>query len=131
MNGGLTAILAVKADQRVDLEICEVEVDIDRVETDEEVDQGCLLALRDVRQQGSGDRLAGGEGSSDGEAERERLGVNITDIDTTLVSEENQIALTLRGDTDVILGVRRVRQEGLKNEVVESAGDIGNLWIGT
>jgi hypothetical protein len=43
VNRGLTAIDTVETDERVDLEIGKVEVDIDRVETNEEIDKSGLF----------------------------------------------------------------------------------------
>lgn len=42
-------------DEGVDLEVSEVEVDVDAVETGEEVQEGVLLLCRDVGQEGVGD----------------------------------------------------------------------------
>ncbi len=130
VNGRFAAILAVQTDQRVDLKVCKVKVHIDGVETNEEVDQCCLLALNNVCQQCGRDRLARRERGTDGEAKGERLGVNITDVDTSFMSEENEIPLTLRSDADVVFGVGRMGEEGLEDEVVDSPRDSGNLRIG-
>ena len=73
------------------------------------------------------DDLAGGEGGVDGNLELERLGIDITDVDTTFVREENVVALSLGVDADVVLGIRRVRQERLDDEVVQRAGHRLNL----
>jgi hypothetical protein len=121
------AVLAIEADQRVDLEVRKVEVDIDRVETSEEVDQGLLFLLRHVSEQGRLDGIPGGEGLSDREGKRECLGVDVANVYTTLVGEQDPIALTFRGDADVELGMGRVRQERLNNEVVECASDAFDL----
>lgn len=113
-----------------------MEVNVDAVEADEEVDEGLPLLGGDVGEEGLGDRLAGGEGFRHGDVEHERLGVDISDIDTTLVGEEDGVALALGGDADVVLGVGGVGQEGLDDKVVQSArnrfdlGDDQYRWIG-
>jgi hypothetical protein len=129
VDGRRLAVLAIENDQRVDLEVREVEVGVDRVEADEEVDEGLLLLLGDVGEKRRLDLVPGGEGGADGDGESECLGVDIANVDTTLVGEEDAIALTLGGDADVEFGVGRVREEGLDDEVVEGAGDSLDLMM--
>ena len=62
-----------------------------------------------------------------GDIENESLCIDIANIDTTLVSEENAIAFTRRRDADVIFGVGRVRKERFNNEVVQGPNDLFNL----
>jgi len=57
----LTTINAVETDKRVDLEISKVKVDIDRVETNEEIDKSGLLLGRDMLEKSRGDLVACGE----------------------------------------------------------------------
>ena len=101
----MAAVFSIEADEGVDFEVSEVEVDVDRVETDEEVDKGVLLTCRNVREEGRRDGLTRGECGADGEVQGERLGIDIADVNTTLVGEENGVAFTLGGDADIILGV--------------------------
>ena len=61
----------------------------------------------------------------DGEAEC--LGVNITDIHTTLVGEEDLVAFAVGVDADIVFGVGWVREERLYDEVVEGAGSALDL----
>ena len=72
-----------------------MEVDVDRVETDEEVGEGVLLGLWDVAEESLLDGVARREGSKSGEVQLEGLGVDIADVNTTLVGEEDVVALTL------------------------------------
>lgn len=58
MNRGLAAVLAIEDNQRVDFEVGKVEVDVDGVEADEEVDEGVLLGLGDVGEEGGGNGLS-------------------------------------------------------------------------
>jgi len=108
MDGGGVAISAIEAYKRVDFEVGKVEIDIYRVEADEEVYKSLLLLFRYVSEKSSLDFLAGREWLVDGNEELEGLGVYITDIDTTLVSEEDIIALTGRVDANVEFSVRRM-----------------------
>ncbi len=87
MDSGGFAIDGIEAHERVDFEIGKVEIDVYRIEADEEVDQSVLLLFGYVSEKSSLDFLASGEGLVDGNEQLEGLGVYITDIDTTLVSE--------------------------------------------
>lgn len=108
VDRGLAAIDGIEADQGVDLEISEMEVDIDGVKADEEVHEGLLLGGGNVLEQGRRELLARREWLADRNVELECLGVNIADVDTTFVGEEDGVTLTLGVDADVILGVGRV-----------------------
>ena len=121
-NLGLAAVHTIKDHERVNLEVGKVQIDIYAVQTDKEVHEGLLLLSRDVLEEGLCDDLAGREGLGDREVEHERFGVDIADIDTTLVGEEDRVALTRRGDADVVFGVGGMREEGLDDEVVQSPG---------
>ena len=74
-----------------------------------------------------GDLLAGGERLANVDREAHGLGVNVADVDTTFVREEDIVALAGRVDADIVLGVGRVGKEGLENEVVQSSGNGLNL----
>ena len=67
MDGGFVAIDGVEEDQRVDLQVREVQVDVDRVQADEEVNEGLALRRGDVLEEGGRDGGAGGEGRADGD----------------------------------------------------------------
>ena len=104
-----------------------MQVDVDRVEANDEVDEGILLGRGDVRKESCRNRLTRRERRADGKAECERLSVDITNVDTAFVGKEDLVALTLGVDADAVLGVGRVREEGLEDEVVESACDCLDL----
>jgi hypothetical protein len=80
--------------QGVDLEVGELAVDVDGVQADNEVDQDVVETLGNLAQEARGNLLVGGELLQvDGNQELLSLGVNITDINTTLVVEEDPITL--------------------------------------
>ncbi len=58
VNRGLTAVDTVETDKRVDLEVGKVEVDIDGVETNEEIDKSSLLLRRDMLEKSGGELVA-------------------------------------------------------------------------
>jgi hypothetical protein len=95
-----------------------VKVDVYTIEADEEVDEGFLLLSWNVSEEGRRDDFAGGEGLVDGDVEDESFSVDVADIDTTFVSEEDGVTLALGVDTDVVLGVCGMRQERLDDKVV-------------
>lgn len=109
-------------DERVDLKVRKVEVDVDAVQAREEVDERVLALLaRDAGEQLLLDLVAARELAADGHEKGERLGVDVADVDSTLVGEEEHVAVADRVDADVELGVRRVREERLDDEVRERA----------
>lgn len=78
----------------VDLEVCELAVDVDRVEAHDEVDEDIVNTLGDLLEEGGSELLVRGElGKVDGDQNLFGLFVDITDIDTTLVGEENPVTL--------------------------------------
>jgi hypothetical protein len=115
-------------DEGVDLEVGEVEVDVDGVKADDEVDESLeTLSAGNLLEEGSLDLSAGRKLAADGNEEGERLGVDVSDVHTSLVGEEDDVALADRVDADVVLGVGRVRAEGLDDEVVEGTGGLLDL----
>ena len=80
-----------------------------------------------MREQSCGDGVARREGSTDREIQRKRFRIDISDINTSFVREQNAVALALGVDADVIFCVRGVWQERLEDEVVECARDGLNL----
>lgn len=123
VNCRLATIDAIEADKRVDLKVCKVEVDVDGVEAGKEVDERLLLRLRDMLQESVGDRLARRNRLVHTNLEGQRLGVDVTNVDTTFMGEEDVIAVTVGVDANVVFGVGRVGEERLYDEVVESARD--------
>lgn len=118
MDGWSLAVDAVQADQGVDLKVGEVKVDVDAVQADEEVDESLLLGLGNMSQEAVLDLIARGELFADGQLEAESLCIDIANIDTTLVSEEDIVTFTVRVDADVELGIRRMGKERLDDKVV-------------
>jgi hypothetical protein len=105
VDGRWGTVDTVKTNQGVNFEVGEVEVNVDRVETDEEVDEDFLLLFGYVFKESLGPNVAWGERSGNANIEPKGFGVNITNVDTTLVSEENGITLTVGVDAYVELGV--------------------------
>jgi hypothetical protein len=122
--------LDLNGDKGVDLEVGKVKVDVDRVQAGNEVNEGLLdLTTGDVLEEAGLDGLAVGQLASDGDEKLDSLGVDISNLDSSLVGEENDISLTNRVDADVELGVGRVGKEGLDDEGVESTGGLLDLCI--
>jgi hypothetical protein len=80
-----------------------------------------------VGEESGGDGLARWEGLVDRDVQDESLGVDITNVNTTFVCEQDNIALTLRVDANVVLGIRGMGEERLNDEVVECSCDSLNL----
>jgi len=127
MDGRLATIDSIKADQGVDLEVGKVEIYVDRVQTDEEVDEGVLLFGGDVGEERRCDGGARGERRIDGDVELESFSIDIADVYTTFVREEDRVAFASRVNANVVLRVGRVRKERLDDEVVEGTSDSLNL----
>lgn len=100
-----------------------MEINVDAVETNQEVDKGIFLLGGDMGEEGRGNGFARREGLSNGKVENKSFGINISDIDTSLMGKEDRISLTSRGDADIVLGVGWMGEERLNNEVVEGSGD--------
>lgn len=124
---GLAAVDSIQDNEGVNLEIGKVEVNIDAIEAYEKVDEGVLLLSGYVCKQGLGDCFARREGLCYGEIEDEGFGIDIANVNTSLVSEENRISLAGGCNADVIFGVGRVGKEGLDDEVIECSCDCFNL----
>lgn len=78
----------------VDLEVGEVAVNVDGVEAADEVDEDVVDTLGDLAQQSRGNLLVGGVlREVNGDEKLLSLLVDITNIDTTLVGEEDPVAL--------------------------------------
>jgi hypothetical protein len=95
----------IEANQGVDFEVCKMEVNVDGIEADEEIDEGILLGRRDCGKERLGDLLARGEFGSNGNLESGCLSIDITDIDTTFMREEDFVTLALGVYANIILGV--------------------------
>lgn len=126
---GLAGRGVLDSNERVDLEVSEVEVDVDRVEADDKVDEGLeTFSSGNVLEEVRLDLFAGRELASNGNEESESLGVDITDVDTSLVGEEDDISLTNGVDADVVLGVGRVGAERFNDEGVEGTSGLLDLF---
>jgi hypothetical protein len=120
-----------------------VEVDVDSVETDQEVAKGLLLGFRDILEQSRDDglprrELQNGQRRSiktrentyrlvNSDQKLHSLGVDISDFDTTFVSEEDPVAFTGRVDADIVFGFLGMGQERLDDERVQGTGDLFDL----
>lgn len=146
VNLGRGTICVGDDDQRVDLEVCELAVDVDGVKTGDEVHQYIVDSLRDLVQESLGNLLVGGIVLEvDGNEQFLGLGVDITNVDTTFVSEEDPIALIrqlfvsgiLEGityltdgvDVDVVFGILGVRDKRLDEELTEDTRDSLDLNV--
>ena len=105
VDGWWSTVDTVKAYQGINLEIREMEVNVNRVEADEEVDEDFLFLFRYMFKESLSPDISRGERSGDTDVESKGLGVDITNIDTAFVSEENGIAIAIRVDAYVELGV--------------------------
>lgn len=115
-------------DERVDLEVSKVQVDVNRVQAGDEIDERLLdFTAVDVLQQTRLDCLAVGQFTANGNEELNGFGVDVADIDTSLVGEENEVAFANRVDANVEFRVGRVRQERLDDEFVEGAESLLDL----
>ena len=100
-----------------------MQVNIDAVQTNEEINESILLLRRDVGQEGGRDDIACGEGLSYGKVEYERLCVDVANVYAAFVSEEDGVAFTSRCNANVVFGVGGMGKEGLNDKVVERSGD--------
>lgn len=78
---------------------------------------------------GSSDEAMGRAERTEKLTELESLSINVSDVDSTLVGEEDLVSLSGRVDTDVILGVSRVGKEGLDDEGVEGSDGLLDLLM--
>ena len=92
LGGG--GILVWNDDQWVDLEVCELAVDVDGVEAGDEVDEDVVDSLWHIGQESRCDLLVRWVLSKvDWDEELLGLLIDVADIDTSLVCEENPITL--------------------------------------
>jgi hypothetical protein len=109
-----------------------VEVNIDGVDAEDEVRQSILVGGGDGGEEGGLDGVTGGEGAGGGydghgELQTQSLRVNVADVHTTFVGEQDSVTLAARVDADVVLGVCGVRQEGLDDEGCERSSGVLDL----
>jgi hypothetical protein len=90
-------LLVGNDDERVDLEVSELAVDVDGVKARNEVNKDVVDTGGHLAEEALGDLLVAGVLLEvDGDQELLSLSVDITDLDTTLVVEENPVALNLK-----------------------------------
>ena len=145
MNFGGGGIGVGNDNERVDLEVGELRVDVDGVEADDEVEQDIVDTLRDVLQERLSQLLMCRE-FLEVNWDKDLLGllVNITDIDTTLVGEEDPVTLVMLAavdasdrlsyvsdgvDVDVVLSLLRMRHERLDKELSQITGNVLDLLL--
>lgn len=100
-----------------------MEIDVDSVEAGDEVHEDIVLGLGDVDEEGGADGIGGGELVLDLDLELECLCIDITDLDASLVGEEDVVTVAVRVDADIVLSVGGVGDEGLDKEGLENTGD--------
>jgi len=105
VDGGGSTVDTIETDQGVNLEVSEVEVDVDGVEANEEIDEYFLLLFGNVFEKGLSPDVTGGERSGNADIKPKGFGVDITNVDTTLMSEEDRITLTVGVDAYVEFGI--------------------------
>jgi hypothetical protein len=81
-------------DKRIDFEVCKLAVDINSIQSCDEVDEDIVDALRDFLQESRSKFFVGGVlREVNGDENLLGFGVDITNIDTSLVCEENPVTL--------------------------------------
>jgi len=130
VNCGFTTVDGIKDNKRVDFKVRKVEINIDRIETNQKISEGILFLSRDMTEESSSNNLSSGEWLVDRDIKDKGFGVDITNVNTTLMSEEDAVTLALGTDTNIILSIGRVGEERLDNEIVQSARDSLNLLSG-
>jgi len=130
MDHGFTTVDGIENNKRVDFKVRKVEINIDRIETDQKINEGILLLSRNMAEEGSSNILASGEGLVDRDVKDKGFGIDVTNVNTALVSEENAVTLALGTDANIIFSIGRVGKERLDDEVVQSARDSLDLLSG-
>lgn len=94
MDVGRSDISVRDDHEGVDLEVRELTIDVDSVEAGDEVDEHGVDPLGNVLEECCGDFLVAGVlAEVDGNEELLGLGVNIADVDSSFMVEEDPIAL--------------------------------------
>jgi hypothetical protein len=99
-----------------------MEIDVNRVQADQEIDEGFFLFFGDKFEKGIGKHAARWEWRVDTDVESKSFGVDIANLYTTFMSEKDRISFARGGNTDVIFCIGWMGKEGLENEVVEGTG---------
>ena len=141
MDGGRGSVRVGNDNERVDLEVGKVAVDIDGIQAADEVDKNVVNTLGDLAQQGRGNLLIGGVLLQiDGDEELLSLSIDITDVNTTLVGEENPVALEARQSVSGVIltktavpvqaTIASASQPSDLAETVVGSGSGGRRWTG-
>mmetsp|Transcript_3441 Transcript_3441/g.13652 ORF Transcript_3441/g.13652 Transcript_3441/m.13652 type:complete len:488 (-) Transcript_3441:84-1547(-) len=120
--------LVIHHHERIDLEVHEVQLAEETEERKEEVRELGLARFRHVHEQRLGDHLRSAVGAH-GHREANCLGVNVSNVHSTLVVEEELVGLAMRLDADVVLIALVVGHERFHNERLENAGDTLHLRL--
>jgi hypothetical protein len=95
VDRGRGGIFVGDNNKRIDLQVGELAVHIHGIQSGDEVDQDVVDALRDLLEERGGDLLIGRIFRKiNGDEELLGLGIDIADVDTTLMGEEDPVALT-------------------------------------
>ena len=105
MDHRLSAVLPIETDQRINLEVCKVQVNVDSVQADDKVDEGVLLRGGHSMQEGGGDGRACGEGFADWDREDGCLCIYVADVDAAFMREEDPVTLTSGGNANIVFGM--------------------------
>jgi len=125
---GLSSRSVLDSYERVDFEVSEMKVDVNRVQSDDEVDESFeSFSSGNVLEELRLDLFTSREFSSNGNEKGESLGVDISDFYTSFVSEKDNVSLTDRVDADVVFRVGRMGAERFDDESVESSGSLLDL----
>ena len=123
MDGWSFAVNAIQADKRIDLEVREMKVDVDAVQPNQEVHKGLLLGRRNGLEECGLDYIPGWEVLVNRNLELESLGVDVANVHSSFVSEEDVVPITIGVDADVEFVGGRVREERFDDEGIKGPGD--------
>lgn len=97
MDFGRSSISVGDDHERVDFKVGELAVNVDSVEAGDEIHKDVVDARGDLAEKSRCNLLVGGVVLEvDGDQKLLRLSINITNIDTTLVGEEDPVTLNKR-----------------------------------
>jgi hypothetical protein len=114
-------------DEGIDFEVGELEIDVDAVESDDKVDQYVLSFGGDMGEEilleggERGERLGGSNDDLGG------LGIDITDVNTAFMVEQDVVSFTFRVDVDVVLCLLGMGNKWFDEEVGQVSLDMLNL----
>ena len=100
---GFASVNPVENNQQIDFQISKVKVDIDAVEANKEVCERLFLFGWDILQKRRCNSLPGRERCQYRQVE-ESLGIDVTNVDTTFMCENDFVALLFRSNTNMLEG---------------------------